>query len=90
MKKKAVAAKMSDVIAQRKARQLGAQTSGLYAEIKKSSEYYSSQGGGNPFPVALYADRDYIVHGGPGGRYRLFDVDLYWSNDAGQLFKVKK
>ena len=60
--------------------------SGLFARIKKSSEY-THQDSGVPFPVAFYTDCEYIVHGGPGGRYRLDDVDLYWSNSSGQLFK---
>ena len=75
---------------ERETRELETYESGLFAEIKKTSEYYGSQGGGDPFPVNLYADGEYIVHGGPGGRYRLSDVDLYWANNAGLFFKIKK
>lgn len=57
----------------------------LFAEIKKNSEYahqanWARAGtDGYPFRVAVAADgpSNYVVHGGPGGRYRLSDVNLY-------------
>ncbi|MCY1360588.1 hypothetical protein D9M69_472210 [compost metagenome] len=57
----------------------------LFAEIKKSSKYASqadwARNGtyGYPFRVTIAADggSDYVVQGGPGGRYRLSDVNLY-------------
>jgi hypothetical protein len=60
----------------------------LFAEIKKSSKYahqadWCRNGTyGYPFRVVVEADGagDYIVHGGPGGRYRLSDVNLYVMN----------
>ncbi|MCY1505767.1 hypothetical protein D9M68_399890 [compost metagenome] len=57
----------------------------LFAEIKKSSKYahqadWARNGTcGYPFRVTIAADggSDYVVHGGPGGHYRLSDVNLY-------------
>lgn len=57
----------------------------LFAEIKKSSKYahqadWARTGThGYPFRVAIAADgaSDYVVHGGPGGCYRLSDVNLF-------------
>ncbi len=54
------------------------QDSQVYANIRKSSEYFSSQSQPKPFPISLSHDFDgYVIQGGPGGRYRLRDVDLY-------------
>ncbi|WP_218168464.1 hypothetical protein [Pseudomonas reactans] len=56
----------------------------LYAEIKKSSKYahqanLARSRGEYPFPVRVVDDRGglYCVAGGPGGQYRLTDVNLY-------------
>jgi hypothetical protein len=56
----------------------------LYASIKESSKYHSQnklakqQGYGHPFPVRFQAVSDaYVIKGGPGGQYRLEDVELY-------------
>lgn len=58
----------------------------LYAKIKRSSKYYSQNSyakaepqrwGGFPFKVTIdprYGD--YCVQGGPGGQYRLSDVNI--------------
>lgn len=63
-----------------------AKRTGLFAKIRKTSKYFG-QDGGKAFPVSLFSDGEYIVHGN-GNRYRLADVDIYWSNSAGQLFKA--
>lgn len=65
----------------------------LFAEIKKSSKYahqadWCRNGTyGYPFRVSVAADgtSDYIVHGGPGGCYRLSDVNLYVMADGKKL-----
>ncbi|MNG00644.1 hypothetical protein D3C84_835870 [compost metagenome] len=65
----------------------------LFAEIKKSSKYacqadWARNGTyGYPFRVSIAADGggDYIVHGGPGGHYRLRDVNLYAMVDGRKL-----
>ncbi|WP_341785358.1 DUF7673 family protein [Pseudomonas nitroreducens] len=65
----------------------------LFAEIKKSSKYaYQADRARNgiygyPFRVRISADggSDYIVHGGPGGCYRLSDVNLYAMVDGRKL-----
>lgn len=55
----------------------------LYAKIKSSSKYfnqnfYAKRDGKFPFPVKIVPTSDkYCVQGGPGGRYRLEDVDLF-------------
>lgn len=61
--------------------------SGLYAQIRADSKYCGQADG--PFPVDLYSDGEYVVHGDPG-RYRLVDVDLFWANNAGTLFPCRK
>lgn len=54
----------------------------LAARIKKSSKYYG-QGGPDRdddegFPVCIGNDvGGYVVQGGPGGQYRLADVELW-------------
>lgn len=50
----------------------------LMARIRKSSKYYIGQGGDDAlFPISIGFAGDYCVHGGPGGQYRLKDVDLF-------------
>ncbi|MDR6228992.1 hypothetical protein QE444_001349 [Pseudomonas sp. SORGH_AS199] len=54
----------------------------LYAEIKKSSQYAYQRdfaGWPSPFPVSISSDEfgGYVVQGGPGGQYRLEDVQLF-------------
>jgi hypothetical protein len=61
-----------------------------YATIKKehAPRYYEGQqekacwGEPIPFPVTLEFDHDpeYPVHGGIGGRYMLYHVNLYYKN----------
>lgn len=70
----------------------------LYAKIRKSSKYYDQNDlakadperwGGFPFPVYIeVGDPDgYVVQGGPGGQYRLSDVDLYVAEN-GRAMKI--
>ena len=78
---------LAELRREREAKAAKAAETGLFAEIRKSSQYYGQIYG--QFPVALFADDEYIVHGG-GNRYRLADVKLYWSNAAGKLFLCAK
>lgn len=60
----------------------------IYARIRRSSKYYyqkrfAKDRGEYPFRVRLrenYGD-EYVVAGGPGGEYRLCDVDLFVIRD---------
>ena len=50
----------------------------LVAQIKKSSKYFGQGKEGARFPVSIQSDLcGYVVLGGPGGQYRLADVNLY-------------
>lgn len=51
----------------------------LYAKIKRTSKYYGQGEKGALFPVFVKAGypEGYMVQGGPGGQYRLSDVNLY-------------
>jgi hypothetical protein len=49
----------------------------LYAQVKKSSEYAHQTDGIFPVRVGQAPYGDYVVHGGPGGVYRLRDVNIY-------------
>lgn len=66
-----------------------------FARIKKTSEY-AHQDNGKPFPVQLntdhlsYAMSGYIWKGGPGGRYRMRDLELYVKDHTGALVKVPR
>lgn len=67
----------------------------LYAKIKKSSKYYNQNNwciqqperfGAFPFAVRICPDfRDYCVQGGPGGQYRLADVNLFVIENGKEL-----
>jgi len=59
----------------------------LFAVIKKNSKYYGQTDPGERFPIYIDpADRgDYKVKGGPGGQYRLADVQLYIITDGREL-----
>lgn len=60
----------------------------VFARLRKSSKYYyqkrfAKDRGEYPFRVTLrenYGD-EYVVKGGPGGQYRLSDVDLFVVRD---------
>lgn len=72
----------------------------LYAKIKKSSKYFDQnwyaernpERWGWPFAVQVCPDNPdpagYIVQGGPGGQYRLSDVNLYVI-ESGHEIKIK-
>ena len=50
----------------------------LFARIRPTSEYAHQRSGNEPFPVRLMpAFGAYPVQGGPGGQYRLSDVELF-------------
>ncbi len=49
----------------------------LLARIRPSSKYYGQGVEGGLFPVCIGSNGDYKVLGGPGGQYRLADVDLF-------------
>lgn len=49
----------------------------LLARIRPNSKYYGQGDAGDMFPVCIGLSGDYVVLGGPGGQYRLCDVDLF-------------
>lgn len=49
----------------------------LLARIRPSSKYYGQGDEGLLFPVVITSPKEYGVVGGPGGQYRLNDVDLF-------------
>jgi hypothetical protein len=51
----------------------------LYAKIKRSSKYYGQGARGALFEVFIEVGNPigYTVQGGPGGQYRLSDVNLF-------------
>ena len=59
----------------------------LYAKIKRTSKYYGQGEKGGLFPVFVEAGypEGYMVHGGPGGQYRLSDVNLYVVEDGREM-----
>ncbi|MGF6590730.1 hypothetical protein [Pseudomonas sp. 2835] len=56
----------------------------LYAQLKKTSEYAHQTGEVFSVRVKKAPFDDYVIHGGPGGLYRLRDVDLYVIEDSKQ------
>lgn len=59
----------------------------LYAKIKRSSKYYGQGKEGALFEVFVESSPSsspevYVVQGGPGGQYRLKDVNLYVVEDG--------
>ena len=59
----------------------------LYAKIKRTSKYYGQGEKGALFPVFVEAGypEGYMVQGGPGGQYRLADVNLYVVEDGREM-----
>lgn len=51
----------------------------IFAKIKKSSKYFGQGEPGALFPVYIDPTTkwEYCVVGGPGGQYRLADVNFY-------------
>lgn len=62
---------------QLKIQQLQATGQKLFARIRPSSKYYGQGGEDFLFPVVITSSPEYRVSGGPGGQYRLKDVDLF-------------
>lgn len=61
----------------------------IYAKIKRSSKYYGQTDANELFPVFImpYAG-DYSVQGGPGGQYRLCDVNLFIISEDGKSLRI--
>ncbi len=59
----------------------------LHAKIKRSSKYYGQGEKGALFEVFVEAGNPaaYLVQGGPGGQYRLSDVNLYIVEDGREV-----
>lgn len=59
----------------------------LYAKIKRTSKYYGQGETGALFPVYVVAGgaEGYVVQGGPGGQYRLKDVNLFIVDDGREM-----
>ena len=49
----------------------------LLARIRSTSKYFGQGDEGALFPVCIGPAGEYCVLGGPGGQYRLLDVDLF-------------
>lgn len=49
----------------------------LLARIRPASKYFGQGNEGEIFPVCIGPGGEYCVVGGPGGQYRLADVDLF-------------
>ena len=49
----------------------------LLARIRPNSKYYGQGEEGGMFAVCIGTSGEYSVLGGPGGQYRLCDVDLF-------------
>jgi hypothetical protein len=49
----------------------------LFARIRPSSKYFGQGKEGELFTAVITSDAQYQVQGGPGGCYRLADVDLF-------------
>jgi hypothetical protein len=49
----------------------------LLARIRPNSKYYGQGDEGGLFAVCIGTSGEYSVLGGPGGQYRLCDVDLF-------------
>lgn len=60
----------------------------LHARIKKSSDYAHQTDRLFPVHVGKSTPADYVVHGGPGGVYRMKDVELYVIDD-GKQYRLK-
>ncbi|WP_197485430.1 hypothetical protein [Delftia sp. GW456-R20] len=56
----------------------------LRARIRNSSKYFGQGVEGALFPICIRAGGGYCVAGGPGGQYRLDDVDIFAVVDDAQ------
>lgn len=59
----------------------------IYARIKRTSKYYGQTRNEELFPVhiAHQGGWEYVVRGGPGGGYRLKDVNLFVVEDGQEV-----
>lgn len=75
------------VEAQRKKQEQANAGQQLHAKIKRSSKYYGQGQLGALFPVFIDAQNkgEYVVQGGPGGQYRLTDVNLFVVDNGVEL-----
>lgn len=61
----------------------------LYAAIRADSKYARQTAPGERFPVHVEDDPvGYVLHGGPGARYRTKDVHLYARTEAGDFIQL--
>lgn len=64
----------------------------IYAKIKRSSKYYGQGERGALFQVRIVGPSEtydnYLAIGGPGGRYRLADVNLFVIDMAGKEVRI--
>lgn len=56
----------------------------LLARIRPTSKYHGQGTADELFPVCIGPGSDYVVLGGPGGQYRLRDLDLFAVFDEGK------
>ena len=62
----------------------------LLAIIRRRSKYYGQTIPGERFSVSIQSDNlgGYVVAGGPGGQYRLADVELYAETPFGDFVRI--
>lgn len=62
----------------------------LYMQIKRTSKYANQQSKKNTvYPVAIESGNgEYMVQGGPGGQYRMSDVNIFVKLDDGKFQKI--
>ena len=72
---------------QSKCQSLKSEGQRLLARIRPTSKYSGQGDDGALFPVAVASVDEYCVVGGPGGKYRLRDVDLFavFSDDVAPI-----
>lgn len=61
----------------------------LHARIRKDSKYFGQTAPGNLFKVYVQDTTGlYVLGGGPGGQYRLRDVDLFAEVAPGRFIQI--
>lgn len=61
----------------------------LHARIREESKYFGQTAPGDLFKVYVQDTTDvYVVGGGPGGQYRLRDVDLFAEVAPGRFIQI--
>jgi hypothetical protein len=63
----------------------------LYARVRPESKYYGQGEKDALFPVYVLTREaaGYVVLGGPGGQYRLEDVDLFVVGDGDRALQIR-